>query len=436
MKTSKAIILVFVAMASLFWSIPSQAGCTSVSLFPNNMETPSVMKDVFDHLFDAEPNPYLVDGKYHVCFVYSNPDDPAEIPTTEVELNVPAEVTQDIIIQGLRFEGADAGAGKFPLVINHNGSGKLTITDTEVGAAYQNGGNGIKINKPTSANAGLIEIDNLTVMGKSENDMSDVCLDVAANNTVIKNSSFAFCKDSIMVRGTAIRVESVLFEDDLRGVHVAEGAKPVFVSGSRFNLGFGRQENWIIYDGVSAGVLGLEKHSVDNVVQVFAITPEPPVVGSRIDFFDANGVPCGVNTLCNYFENSSFPIPSEIQALGSATFKVMDDKLGLELIGIFTSPTLGSSVASNKIDGRSGVVAFVQTPYDIPTSPESGGDQVADDTKSSGSGADGSGGFSAVGGCMSISTATRTSVSLAPWWVILMLASMVPARVIIKNRKR
>jgi hypothetical protein len=230
----------------------------------------------------------------------------------------------------------------------------------------------------------------------------------------------------------------------LNGVHVAVGAKPVFVRHTSFRLSNSlAQDKWIMFDDASARVLSFEKqeHGEDGAIEIYAITPEPPVVEGRFDMLTMLGSLCDDGlTNCNVFDDAEFLITPEIAAGGSATFKLIDDQTGLAFIGIYTSPVLGSSTASNYIDGRSGVVAFIESGIEIPTpETESGSDGASDAEKASGAGADGGslGGISAAGGCkMSISSSTQTPVFFTPWWVVLMLAAMLPARAFVRSRKK
>lgn len=354
---------------------------------PNN--APQYLQDVLDNI--ATPGevglgPLLSakDGKYHVCFEFekkpfSNVVEPVLVMNT-VELHIPNNLNSAVVIEHLILKNVDLPPADPVIRIKNAGKGVVTIKDMIVTEAV----NGVSIESVQGA-AGNIKIMN----SKVECTPEGYGINVEMPNTILDTVEVAGCGDGFIVNASNIQVLNSKIHHNGIGVRMLKDGARIENSIIYANDSGEGQKFWRL-DGIRDEVVGdLGVELVDREVEFFKNPSGDKIDSDSITFTNTPGyiglpeMPSGEAVLNLYYTNPSLDCkaqaceliysvkvkPGDFDASGLFTFDLQAKDLNKQITAIYSEPTKRSTVITRgmMLAYSPQIVAFVTTPYDIPT---------------------------------------------------------------------
>ena len=471
MKKAKLVILIVSVLvlsitfsACSAWAADEDVcdGATPISLGWNGLTT---LNNVFQAYNVAQ---YLSESGDEYCLVIE-PGDSLTVPT---QLALTKKDDKDVHIIGLKVTSAMDAA---PLSITHDGEeGSVIIRDLEI----TNANEGLALASSGTPAAGAIQIIDSTITGE---DKVGNGITITSPGTRLNNVTVTNCNEGVRVSANNVQIaDSRIFTNKI-GVHVTSG-----ITGTDFNQSLiyanndGLDETVPRFDGVRMeGVISdlrffevvdeepvffeadEETVTFDNEQRMARILlPEGHGYDGRVEIYfaekdackdgDDDPMPLPLGQPCKIIEDLSTDITYEVLAEGEGVqTELPANYMDKEIVAIYTSTESGSTAISQKFKvasgeaGDLGVVAFVQTPYDIPT-PGGGATDSAelgsgDDTDViGGSGMDAGGAGSSGMKCSLVESSMPNAMAfgLELWWIIFGIALLTTTRLTTAHIKR
>lgn len=401
----------------------------------NNLDSPQKVQK----LADQGINTFIssIDGKYHVCFDFKKIND-SQVKSEKVSdpISLIADKDKDIVIEGLRLKRDPAlSEGKPLLHVQNNGKGKITISDLVMIDVKD----GLFVEAPpasqgTRSKGGDVIIVNSKFMGQlpsseeewcGQNEASDFsnCLNMNSAG-FIEGSLFEQCEVAIKAEVPQIIVKNSEIKNNKIGVWGKDGIilkhnkiyanddcnpetdgrydaitiDPIILSVFG-KLIPGRVRDIDFYELVkdesgaaTANELGIDESGLiafKEGADVYIVLNEDVGPGDSIELFYTSANECvgylfANGQACDYVPDGIIHLDAdEMNENGSQKVKIPIEK---DMVAIFTSAERGSTALSLPFTGKPPIVAIVNTPYDIPTSP------ATQDTGDSGDGSGAPGG--------------------------------------------
>lgn len=367
---------------------------------------------------------------------------------------------KDVYIIGLKI---DSMMDEAPLSITHNGDdAKIFIHDLEITNA--NEGLALESAAGTIPPAGAIQIIGSKITGANK---EGNCITVASPGTLLSEVEVTNCAEGVRINANNVQIaDSTIFTNKI-GVHIMGGVTGTdFGSSLIYANNDDDDETMMRFDGVRMeGIISdLRFFELVNEEPVFfeadeetvtfnneermarILLPENHGYDGRVELYLAKEDVCGIvgearGQPCKIIEDLSTDISYEVLAEGDGVqTELPANYMDKEIVAIYTSTESGSTAISQKFKvasgeaGDLGVVAFVQTPYDIPT-PGGGATDGAelgsgDDTDVIGGSGMDAGGSSSGMKCSLIESSMPNSTTLALefWWIIFAIALLGSTR--------
>jgi hypothetical protein len=415
---------------------------------------------------------YEQGGVYGICF---NMDEPLELNSTEFDtpfiLNIPGGETHNVYIKGLELRNDDA----FPVMhemfkVQHDGSGTVVLDSFDLKDVK----NGLLLE-----GSGKTEVRSSTIAGDASK--SGVCVEIKSNGAVVRGGEISSCAEGVVIEADDVLIGAANHEhfdadrnsihDNVIGLHVVSGAHNKF----GYNLIYDNKPS-LVPEGTAEDAILVEFEANEDLIPLevvyyeyegenYAINcqrDESGVVVSRSMRFEApqtggsvslyqvfiNNQPIKYLTTCTLDDAgdcSLDDLPPDVVT------QFTDTECGIEefLINAIYTGTSSTELMS-KAALFDGWVAFVSSPYDIPTTSGLAGDDGAssmpeedDDGGGSSMGGDGVGteGGSGVieaaggvaggcgGGASLAGDSFRTAALLMDlWWNLLLVGVILGLR--------
>jgi len=419
----KRIYFLVAMVAILLFSSTSFAQvCSSpISLLPLN-RTQKI--DAINNAF-ASPCNIIVGEDCEICFEMNEfaiePDD----MITGFSLSVDGLVTRDIYVVGLNLSKLDSLDTDDPLLtIQHDGSGTVYLEDTQL----SNVKNGLKL-----AGSGAIQLASyldgpVTVEGNA--DKLGSCIDVKADAAVLNGVQASGCGDGVKVDADDVSITNgSVIKGHKIGVHVLSGRTDTLIEqslvywnddGDPSNLlredGV-KFDDVVMHEAVFYDVEGEDPVPVlddDEVYEygektAYVLMDIPDGKEGEVEFYYGSDSACELvgeehayGQSCKLVTGMTNPVSlkSSVMAYGPVRVNAPSDANGKSMVIVYNDPDRGSAGISRQfsITGDERVIAFVSSPYDIPTTSGLAGDDTApsmpeeeDDGGGSGIGGDGVG---------------------------------------------
>lgn len=479
----RLLALVVCTVFSMLPSLADAVTCLSVDALPPNQKKNSIQ---------IELNKLLPGGgSQEACFqmavplVMKNGSDGFILNLNGTQL------ADDIKISGLFLKNDDVVPLTTPfLSITHNGEGTVTLNNISFGR--------LDVDPSTKGvvNGVVIEGDRGITLAQSriagDSAGTGTCISIKSPGSIIDGVDVSGCADGVQVDAdnVIIRNESSIHQNQI-GVHILAGRTGTEIDSSliyfnndndNFNLwkddGI-RIDGGVLHEAALYDVVEKDRIPVLDDNQPYDYEGRKPYIlldlpkgqNGTIEFFLSDekecNLPVGVqsrNQPCALIKSGTPPLPTRIQIDGTQLdndrlieVQVPDELKDKRVVTVYTAPEEGTTGISRQFVFECGVVAFVATPYDIPTSggaievPIESGDSTTEEQVQQqggdevGGGSDtGGGGISAAaGGCGGGASLTGDQFSTMAFgldlWLLTLAAAVIAtlrtAKVRVKKRK-
>lgn len=367
---------------------------------------------------------YPEEDHYELCFVMSNLHISSSFFEMPIFVKTNMEEQKDLYVVGLKFHNNSVDPVEIPMIVAHNrGTGKLILKDIQLTDVR----NGIGvIGRPGT------EIIDSTIQG--DNSKSDVCIEIAAYETVVKSSEISGCGEGIRIMANDVLIGAEDHDNastDMNDIH--NNGIGIHVLNGRYNK-FGYNSiysNWMPPDlkGKSRNGIKIERGANENLIPLELVSEDSYMVCEKngdgivtkrsiafyapqeegiITVYDSDHCrqPKRYLTSCLYYDEDGLcditNLPSDVLALIPPT-RCRIDSFALGAMFTGTSSTEFMRMPGN----LSGPSVINTTPYDIPTTGEetdsdvdtSGEDGVGEGIGSEGGAIEGQDSVASSGGC-------------------------------------
>lgn len=429
------------------------------------------LQDIFEHYNDSTylltnyGRTFLSPNQDVYCFNIENSRGMALVVSNGLVFEKKDDL--DVQIEGLKLKSAIQEPVLRVIHSGDEGTIQLHALSVEEGgiALEAKVDNGVPVVLPEDA----IELDSTTIVGINK---GNNCLTVSAPGTILDDVEVSNCAEGIRIEADNVQIVNSVVKSNKIGIHVTNGFQGTNINrtlnydntdGDSDTLSrmdallldqgiisdlsffemieeepvfFEPEEDLVSYQGGFARVLLPEMHGKAGRVELYLAKPDECGVGGS----PITGQPCKL------IDNMPIEItPEKLAQEGGVQFSLEQKYMEKQIVAIYTTPEEGSTAISQKFtllddgSGGLGVVAFVQTPYDIPT-PGGGVDDVevaaggTDEIEVGGSGMD-SGGSNPIGAgpaakCSLVPNAQRGLLGGfgTLWWIFAALAALGTTR--------
>jgi len=410
-----------IAIAIFFLLLPGVSraqACNTVDIDSDIMSKSAMITAIEDALSD-----YQQGGVYGICFDMH--DEALLLGAADISssflLEIPEGESHDVYIEGLMLDNYTANpvSHEFIKVVN-NGSGTVTIDNISLSDIK----NGLLLE-----GGGKTEVKSSTIAGDTSK--SGNCIEIASAGAVLNGVQASGCGDGVKVDADDVSITNgSVIKGHKIGVHIMSGAEKTDVSGSLIYYNDdGDDGNLRRFDGIR-----IEDDALHEIVfyDIVDDEPVPLLEGENIIEYEAGpayllmDIPDGKTGVVEFFISEedeeggcdavySFKqactnldgmtnpvsIKSSVMAYGPVRVTIPPEHLDKTVVAVYTDPDRGTAGISRQFslsENSGGVVAFVSSPYDIPTTSGLAGDDAApsmpeeeDDGGGSGIGGDGIG---------------------------------------------
>jgi hypothetical protein len=409
------------------------------------------------------------------CLVFEM--DEGEALEVASQLTLTKKDDKDVHIVGFKINSIMNDA---PLSITHDGGeGTVYLRNAEI----TNVRDGLALASSGTPAAGAIQVVDSTITGAAK---EGNCITVAAPGTILSGVTVSNCAEGVQVNANNVQITNSL-NDPSRiftnkiGVHLTNGFTGINFNHSLIYANDDEDDDTLArFDGVllDQGVISDLRFfelvddepiycEADEETCVFdnenrmarILLPEDHGYDGRVELYMATKLDCGMEIKalgqpCKIVEELSTDISLEVLVEGEGVqTELPASYMDKELVAIYTSTESGSTAISQKFkiaggeELSGGVVAFVQTPYDIPTPAggvddsaelgSSGGDDETDVIGGSGSGMDAASGSSGMK-CSLVEGQLPNAMAfgLELWWIIFGIALLGSTRLTTARIKR
>ena len=307
----------------------------------------------------------------------------------------------DVYIIGLKLK-SEIIEGPLFEVIHKGGPGKIILKDIELTDVRD----GLFLDARESIRAGTlipkdaIQVFNSQVTGANK---EGNCLIVKARGTVLDNVTATKCVEGIRVEADSVTIKNSHIYDNMVGVLVAEGRSGMDIERSliygnndgndntprRFD-GIRIEPDIFFYDLNFFDVVNGEPIPIDPKEDlivyedrtVYILLPIDQTSDSKIEFLKTDEGDCAIGIssygqACGLLEDMPLALKAEdLNQNRIIKYQLSAEYLNKPLVAVFTSPASGSTAISQSFLVP-GEIAFVQTPYDIPTPGSGATDEIA-----------------------------------------------------------
>jgi len=370
-----------------------------------------------------DPCAIEVSGNCEICFLTNQ----IEIQNIDgidgFSMSVDPVVSQDIYVVGLNLVKDDSVVSDNAFLdITHNGTGTVYLEDTQL----SNVKNGLKL-----AGSGAIQLASyldgpVTVAGNAGKE--GACIDVQVNSAVLEGVQASGCGDGVKVDADEVSITNgSVIKGHKIGVHVLSGRMDTLIEqslvywnddGDPSNLlredGV-KFEDVVMHEAVFYDIEGEDPVPVlddDEVYDygdrtAYVLMDIPDGKEGQIEFFLSEDAACELGgdehaygQPCKLVTGMTNPITlkSSVMAYGPVRVTLPSESHDKAVVVVYNDPDRGTAGISRQFATDGGVVAFVSSPYDIPTTSGLAGDDAApstpeeeDDGGGSGMGGDGVG---------------------------------------------
>ncbi len=432
-----AIIVILISISFFTSELRADDVCDGATEIEVNRFQRAKLADIFEHYTNAT----YIEENYDGLTLYDPANDiyclaikhSADMPLRGNELLAFVKLDdKNVHIIGLKINSMMDEA---PLTITHDG-GEGTIylrsatlvddleaepkTTTDYDVELTNVGDGILLASEGTPSDGAIQLDGVNITGGDE---KGDCITVTSPGTILNNVEITGCEDGVSVAANDVRIsDSRIYTNEI-GIHIADGVTGTDFSSSLIYANDDEDaETFARFDGVhmEGGISDLRFFEVVDDEPVYCeadketcefdneqhmariLLPEGHGYDGRVELYLAKKEECSsdinfplpLDQPCKLIEELSSDISYEVLAEGEGVqTELPTNYMNQEIVAIYTSTEKGSTVISQKFKivsgeaGTLGVVAFVQTPYDIPT-PGGGATDDADLGSGTGAGDD------------------------------------------------